>query len=627
MQLIEINFPNTHDKKRSLQRWVVLFYIINIFLIIALSQRYSIATDLPSTSQAWVYYITLTLGHFSFLIYLIYLLIALPIVFFFPFKFFTFSLNITILTFIISLIAIDSFVFSQYRFHISPFLIQMIIDAGDQIIGFSITMWLTLFFGILILLIFEYALALFIWNRTEVLHSLLKPKLLISSLIILYLTSHFIHMYADANNDRSVTTLTRYYPLLNPATAKKFMIKQGWASPITDDDINTNTSKSDLLYPVSPLTFETTESPYNILYIVLDSWRFDAMSAEITPNIYNFSQNSLVYNNHYSGANDTRTGIFSLFYSLPGNYWHSFESSQRGPVLIDALLVHDYETAIYASAPLINPEFDRTVFKRLPHIETSTLGKSAYERDEKVIQRWLTFTNKMKSTNNNSPFFGFLFLDAIHAYQYPDSYPRTFKPTLSEMNYFTLNNSTDIVPIKNFYNNITHYTDSLVGKVLNNLKKNDMLKNTVVVITGDHGQELNDNKQNFWGHNSNFSDSQTRVPLIIHWPDTVPKAINQASSHYDLTPTIIENIFKSKTDVSQYSIGRNLFTDSLNPLESIIMTNYSMISIYDFERDVMMVKNHTGSVDYYNKFHQKSDKKPSPLLIRKAINDMSRFYK
>ncbi len=622
-----INFRNDLNEKHSLKRWVVLFYILNIFLIIALSQRYTISTDLPSTSQAWAYYITLTLGHFSFLIYLVYALIALPIVIFFPYKHFTLTFNITILTFIISLIAIDTFVFSQYRFHISPFLIQMIIDAGDQVIGFSITMWLSLVFSILILLIFEYGLAVLIWKHQNVLHNLLKPKILISSLILLYLTSHFIHMYADANYDRSVTTLTRYYPLLNPATAKKFMVKQGWASQITDDQIDTNYQDSDLLYPITPLIFEKTDSPYNILYIVIDSWRFDAMSAEITPNMHRFSQDSLVYNNHYSGANDTRTGIFSLFYSLPGNYWHSFESSQKGPVLIDTLLEHGYETAIYASAPLINPEFNRTIFKRLPNIETSTEGKSASDRDEKIISKWLAFIDQKKLNNETSPFFGFLFLDAIHAYQYPDNYPRIFTPTSTEMNYFTLNNSTDIVPIKNFYNNITHYTDSLIGKVIDNLKENALLENTVVVITGDHGQELNDNKLNYWGHNSNFSASQTHVPLIIHWPNTEPKIINQASSHYDLTPTIIKNVFKSKTNINQYSVGRNLFTDNLKPLDSIIMTNYSMISIYDFKQDVMMVKNNTGSVDYYNKFQQASSKKPSPLLIKNAIKDMSRFYK
>lgn len=627
MSLNRTNFSDALDDKASSKRWVILFYIFNIFFIIALSQRYSISTDLPSTSQAWAYYITLTLGHFSFLIYLVYALIALPIVIFFPYKYFTFTVNITILTFIISLITIDTFVFSQYRFHISPFLIQMIIDAGDQVIGFSITMWLTLFFAILFLLIFEYGLALLIWKHQATLHKALKPKTLISSLILLYLTSHFIHMYADANYDRSVTTLTRYYPLLNPATAKKFMIKQGWASQITDDKINSNNSGGDLLYPISPLEFEKADSPHNILYIVIDSWRFDAMSAEITPNMYRLSQSSLLYNNHYSGANDTRTGIFSLFYSLPGSYWHSFESSQKGPVLIDTLLEHDYETAIYASAPLINPEFDRTVFKRLPHIETSTEGKSASDRDEKIINKWLAFIDKKKSKNETAPFFGFLFLDAIHAYQYPDSYPRIFTPTSTEMNYFTLNNSTDIVPIKNFYNNITHYTDSLIGKVIDNLKENNLLENTVVVITGDHGQELNDNKQNYWGHNSNFSASQTHVPLIIHWPNTEPKVINQASSHYDLTPTIIKNVFKSKTNINQYSIGRNLFTENLKPLDSIIMTNYSMMSIYDFKQDVMMVKNNTGSVDYFNKFQQASSKKPSPLLIKKAINDMSRFYK
>jgi hypothetical protein len=47
------------------------------------------------------------------------------------------------------------------------------------------------------------------------------------------------------------------------------------------------------------------------------------------------------------------------------------------------------------------------------------------------------------------------------------------------------------------------------------LDKYDIDDNTIVIITADHGQEFNENKLNFWGHNGNFTKYQTQVPLII----------------------------------------------------------------------------------------------------------------
>src|SRR3712207_9402754 len=60
--------------------------------------------------------------------------------------------------------------------------------------------------------------------------------------------------------------------------------------------------------------------------------------------------------------------------------------------------------------------------------------------------------------------------------------------------------------------------DSLIGLTLDKLKQKDLLRNTVVIITGDHGQEFNENHCNYWGHSSNYSQWQIHVPLIYYYP-------------------------------------------------------------------------------------------------------------
>ncbi|WP_306686870.1 sulfatase-like hydrolase/transferase [Candidatus Coxiella mudrowiae] len=54
-------------------------------------------------------------------------------------------------------------------------------------------------------------------------------------------------------------------------------------------------------------------------------------------------------------------------------------------------------------------------------------------------------------------------------------------------------------PYLNRYRNAAHFDDALVGQVLQALKGHQLLKNTIVIITADHGEEFNENHQNYWG--------------------------------------------------------------------------------------------------------------------------------
>jgi arylsulfatase A-like enzyme len=65
------------------------------------------------------------------------------------------------------------------------------------------------------------------------------------------------------------------------------------------------------------------------------------------------------------------------------------------------------------------------------------------------------------------------------------------------------------------YHACVSYTDAQIGKVLDELKRLGLDKNTVVVLWGDHGWKLGEYGQ--WAKHTNF-EIDTRVPLIVSTP-------------------------------------------------------------------------------------------------------------
>ena len=624
------------ETRSRLLRWGGKFALANALFFILVSGRYIAFMDLPTTWLSWSFLFSTTIGHFALLSFLPYFLLIVPLSFFCRRAVPLIAWTVFVYTAALSLLLVDTFVFAQYRFHLNLLYLAMLFKGGSQIIGFSTKTWLIGVTAAILLCLWEGIWAAAVWrhlNRTPIHVPGRRGGWMIGiPLILLLAVSHLIHIWADARYDRSVTRLTRYYPLLFPATAKKFMTRRGWTTPEAvraSAMLKTRQVKrgDGLHYPIAPLRCNPPEVKMNLLIVLLDSWRYDAMTPAITPNIDAFSQGALTYQAHYSGGNATRIGVFSLFYGLPGTYWHAFENNQRGPVLIDALLDNGYDTAVFASAPLNSPEFDRTVFAKIEDLSIKTPGDSTHARDEAVVRRWRGWLGNHQSQKPDTPFFGFLFFDSLHGYQYPGDYPRHFLPTWEAADYLSLNNDTDPLPFRNLYNNIAHYQDSLVGTILNDLDRRGVLENTVVLITGDHGQEFNDNKKNFWGHNSNFTRYQTQVPLILYWPGRPPARVTERTSHTDLPPTLLRNLLGCQNPPETYSVGRDLFSEERKPLTSMIMASYSSYAIVEFETGHVTVKDAMGLYDVYDhRYNVLSEAQPGTDAVIRAIEEMSRFY-
>jgi hypothetical protein len=329
------------------------------------------------------------------------------------------------------------------------------------------------------------------------------------------------------------------------------------------------------------------------MLVVIDTLRADMLTAEVMPNLHALKTQGSSFTDHHSASNSTRAGIFSLFYGIPPNYWFSALASQKPPALITALQQQDYQLGIFASALLTEPAFNKTVFASVPNLRVRTEGNSAAERDIRITDEWLQWLAKRDS---EKPFFGFLFYDAPHSYSTPTHYSNPFQPDWKEVNQMELGPDFDKTPYLNRYRNAVHFVDEQLKRVVTDLQAKGLKENTVVIITADHGEEFNDNGLNYWGHNGNFTDSQTHVPLLILWPNEKPRQQDGLTSHYDITSTLLQRALACRNPTADYSIGNNLFEAASQ--DWILMGSYGENALYQKDRITLIDK--TGRLSVHD---------------------------
>ena len=103
--------------------------------------------------------------------------------------------------------------------------------------------------------------------------------------------------------------------------------------------------------------------------------------------------------------------------------------------------------------------------------------------------------------------------------------------------------------------------DGLIGTVLDDLALRGLDKNTVVVITSDHGEEFDESGAGLKDHGSGYTRYQLQVPMIIAIPGRPPAVFRHRSSHYDFAPTLMQEVLSCSNPSSDYASGENLFAE------------------------------------------------------------------
>lgn len=407
-----------------------------------------------------------------------------------------------------------------------------------------------------------------------------RQKMIALSLVAVFLGQAIMYAVSDFKSYTPILITADRIAWYQPVTSKSFLKRIGVERSRTVWTKSKSFADSEFAYPRLPTKPAALDQPFNIVWLTAESWRADMLNAETMPYTYNFAQDNQHFLRHYSTGNGTRMGIFGQFYGLSGRFWFPALKYQRGPLMLDFLQSAGYDFRAFTSANFTYPEFEKTVWLKIPKEQLHSDQKGpSWQRDERNVSRLIEF---MESARD--PFFEFLFFESTHAnYTFPED-KALLQDYIDDFDYLATDITGSIEKIKNRYINASHFLDGQFQRVIESLERQEKLDSTIVVITGDHGEEFMENGR--WGHNSTFSNPQIRVPLVIHMPQKSPRQFTAMTSHLDLPATIMSAV-GAKDFEESFTMGQDLLIENY-------IKDYAIVS--DWHGDAIVTNNYKFSL-------------------------------
>lgn len=636
------NFNLFSNSRKILYRWTGWFFTANALLYCLICLHYFQVIPSPSAIpemdwRGWILSWGFIVISFPVQMTILSFIISLPVfilIFLYPRRKWVFCFSILLSTLFAQFLFVDTIAYQLFHFHMWGIVWQLFkTHVLTDVIALSSKEKVLFIISLFIFLGIEIGLSYFIWrkiknnsqapmNHGKIVSFAFFAGLLISYMLMIRSSGLVGDERIDFAGMHQIVMEAQAIPFYDDMLGAFFPNgSQRLETAGSGFFIQLQHPYKQLQYPKQPLICQPTQHPLNILFIVLDDWRFDMVNSSVTPYIEKFSKKTWQFQKEFSGGNATGPGIFSLFYSLPYNYWTAMLAEKKGPVFIDELLKQDYEMAVFRSASMKFPAFDQTVFKNVKNLQIETEGSLAYERDEKITAQFLNF---LKNRNKEKPFFGFLFYDATHNYcESVPHYLKPFEPAVKVCDRLNLTQHSDPLPYLNRYKNAVYYVDGLIEEVLKQLKQQGLLDKTIVVITADHGEEFNENHGDFWGHASDYTHWQLHVPLIIYWPGQQPKIIHHLTTHYDVIPYLMQNALHIKNSMSDYSVGQSLLADeqrhffvAASYIDYAMITPSTITRVYP--QGNYVIKDETGKT--------LPNQSLDPELLKKTFEQLNRYF-
>lgn len=327
------------------------------------------------------------------------------------------------------------------------------------------------------------------------------------------------------------------------------------------------------------------KSKPNIVLISIDTLRADHLSCygyhrKTTPHIDQIAAEGLLFEQAYSTAVWTPPAHASMFTGLyPSQHGvvDEFKLNQHIPTIAEVLQNNGYLTCGFSNNSMVgemvglhrgHQHFDEVWVGAEYHNIVSRgfgfLGRRAVEMmgksDEgaKVTTRrvlqWLS-----SAVDEARPFYLFIHHIDVHN---PMKAPKPFRykflskrlrqkldmdkiwkiadnPLICLTDQIELNEN-EIEALKCIYDEELAYVDHKIGEVLNFLRKQNVLDDTLLIITADHGEHFGEH--NLYSHVASLYEPVLHIPMIVRSPGLVPggSRSSQLVQLVDIMPTILE---------------------------------------------------------------------------------------
>ena len=272
----------------------------------------------------------------------------------------------------------------------------------------------------------------------------------------------------------------------------------------------------------------------DIVIIMAESLRFDAIALPQAPNLVAFQKNSLVGNRHFSGGNATQYGLFCLLSGLDSSF---LETSRHWPMALPRTLKQaGYFTAFLGSGPFgwmsmtdfLRPE-DWDVYR-----DDFVNEPIFYKRDQSFAEyAGQLLDRKREAAGHDGPVCVVMLPYTTHWDYHFDVDDVIGKPLTKKDLPWPPRPRYDQSALSDRYRSSIHAFDRIHGPLL----RDDRL----VVVIGDHGEAMFDYNDQLV-HANSLSEAQFQTPFLLHVPGERSGVIEQVTHHTDVLPTVLDAI-------------------------------------------------------------------------------------
>ncbi|EIZ0379623.1 TPA: LPS biosynthesis-modulating metalloenzyme YejM [Escherichia coli] len=574
------------EKVSQMVSWGHWFALFNILLSLVIGSRYLFIADWPTTLAGRIYSYVSIIGHFSFLVFATYLLILFLLTFIVGSQRLMRFLSVILATAGMTLLLIDSEVFTRFHLHLNPIVWQLVINPDENEMARD---WQLMFISVPVILLLELVFATWSWQK---LRSLTRRRRfarpLAAFLFIAFIASHVVYIWADANFYRPITMQRANLPLSYPMTARRFLEKHGlldaqeYQRRLIEQG---NPDAVSVQYPLSELRYRDMGTGQNVLLITVDGLNYSRFEKQM-PALAGFAEQNISFTRHMSSGNTTDNGIFGLFYGISPSYMDGILSTRTPAALITALNQQGYQLGLFSSDGFTSPLYRQALLSdfSMPSVRTQS--------DEQTATQWINWLGRYAQEDNR--WFSWVSFNGTNI---DDSNQQAFARK---------------------YSRAAGNVDDQINRVLNALRDSGKLDNTVVIITAGRGIPLSEEEETFdWSH------GHLQVPLVIHWPGTPAQRINALTDHTDLMTTLMQRLLHVSTPASEYSQGQDLF----NPQRRhywVTAADNDTLAITTPKKTLVL--NNNGKYRTYNlRGERVKDEKPQLSLLLQVLTDEKRF--
>lgn len=501
--------------------WGHWFALFNMLLAMVLGSRYLFVADWPTTLAGRVFSYISLVGHFSFLVFSTYLLILFPLTFIVMSQRLMRFLSAILATAGMTLLIIDSEVFTRFHLHLNPVVWELVINPDQNETARD---WQLMFISVPVILLVEMLFATWSWQK---LRSLTRRRHYARPVawffFASFIASHVMYIWADANFYRPITMQRANLPLSYPMTARRFLEKHGLLD--AQDYQRRLVEQGDpeavtVQYPLSDLRYRDMGAGQNVLLITVDGLNYSRFEQQM-PSLARFANDNVNFTQHMSAGNTADSGIFGLFYGISPGYMDGVLAARVPAALISALNQQGYQLGLFSSDGFESPIYRQAL------LSDFSLPPGKSQNDTQTASQWINWL-----TNNAQ--------DETRWFSWVS---------------FNGTNVSSAQASDRQYSRSAAQVDEQIGRVLDALRDSGKLENTVVIITAGHGVPLSGQKNSF-----NWSRAQLQVPLVIHWPGTPAQRIDLLTDHKDVMTTLMQRLLHVSTPANEYSQGQDLFS-------------------------------------------------------------------